>query len=110
MSDELQQFTKEDFNPHVNSTFVTLIQLEEDEEPQEYSLTLTAVEGVGEKARDVAAHGRESFSLIFENPNLGMYLNQGLVSLTHEELGQLTLFLVPLGPVEDRMRYEVIFT
>ena len=34
---------------------------------------------------------------------------QGIYRLEHPELGAQDLFLVPLGPSDGRMRYEIIF-
>ena len=36
-------------------------------------------------------------------------LPQGTYDLEHAELGELSLFLVPLGSVGDEMRYEAAF-
>lgn len=51
---------------------------------------------------------RAQFSLLFHGPADGA-LAQGTYRLTHEELGELDLFLVPLGPDGAGMRYEAAF-
>ncbi len=38
------------------------------------------------------------------------HLEQAIYALEHAEMGMLELFLVPLGPHEDGMRYEAVFT
>lgn len=51
----------------------------------------------------------EQFSVIFHNP-AGAYLPQGMYELHHETLGEITLFLVPLGPRNGRgMDFQAIF-
>ncbi len=57
-----------------------------------------------------AGRQRQPFSLIFRHDRTDAYLPQGVHTLHHAEMGQLELFLVPLGPAPDGMRYEAIFT
>ena len=49
-----------------------------------------------------------AFRLLFQS-ELREYLPQGNYRFFHESLGELILFMVPLGPNEHGMRYEVIF-
>lgn len=51
---------------------------------------------------------RNQFSLVFTGP-LDPALTQGIVRLVHADLGEQHLFLVPLGPQDDAMRYEAAF-
>ena len=52
---------------------------------------------------------RLPFSLIFRG-GYGRYLPQRLYRVAHEALGELDIFLVPLGPDSDGvMRYEAVF-
>jgi hypothetical protein len=55
-------------------------------------------------------HGeqRRQFSLEFRGP-AGPVLPQATYRLEHGELGMLELFLVPIGPDADGMRYEAAF-
>jgi hypothetical protein len=57
-----------------------------------------------------AGTGRQPFSLVFRHDRTDAYLPQGIYTLHHAEMGRLALFLVPLGPAPDGMRYEAIFT
>jgi hypothetical protein len=57
----------------------------------------------------VVTGGRRPFSLEFTNPKKDAYLAQQIYPLEHEGLGVLDLFIVPLGPDSDGMRYEVVF-
>lgn len=51
---------------------------------------------------------RGQFSLFFSGP-LERAVEQGTHALRHDALGDLHLFLVPLGPAGDTMRYEAAF-
>jgi hypothetical protein len=51
---------------------------------------------------------RNQFSLVFTGP-LDRAMGQGTVRVVHPELGEQHLFLVPLGPEGDTMRYEAAF-
>ncbi len=39
-----------------------------------------------------------------------VFLEQGVHTLRHDELGELALFLVPVGEVDDGFVYEAVFT
>jgi hypothetical protein len=73
-----------------------------------FVLKLLEVIRLGEKERDIAEYGRESFSLIFENDRKDIYLKQGTYTVEHAVLGTMMLFLVPRGPGKNGMQYEVI--
>jgi hypothetical protein len=51
---------------------------------------------------------RAQFSLVFRGP-ADPVLSQGTVALTHAAMGELVLFLVPLGSDATGMRYEAAF-
>jgi len=51
---------------------------------------------------------RHQFSLVFAGPP-GPTLPQGTARTVHADLGEQYLFLVPLGPRGDTMRYEAAF-
>ena len=53
--------------------------------------------------------GRTPFSLIFRSPP-GAPMPQRIYRLQHEELGDIELFLVPIGPDADGMCYEAVFS
>lgn len=52
---------------------------------------------------------REPFSVMFHGP-LEHVLPQRVWPLEHEELGQIEIFLVPLGPEGSAMRYQAVFS
>ena len=51
---------------------------------------------------------RRQFSLVFRGPSTPL-LAQGTYRLVHAELGELALFLVPIGPDDAGPRYEAAF-
>ena len=52
---------------------------------------------------------RDPYSLVFRGPPAPI-LPQRIYRLRHEQMGDLELFLVPIGPDGEGMRYEAIFT
>ncbi len=52
---------------------------------------------------------RAPFSLLFIGPSEPP-MEQQTYTLQHEKMGELSLFLVPLGPGEDGFQYEAVFT
>ncbi|WP_134740194.1 hypothetical protein [Nocardioides sp. 503] len=98
--------TYDDFATHVGETF---------------HVTQSAVSGsvlslllvdaaVGTEAGGPGPEGQErlQFSLVFGGP-AAPALPQGSYALAHEELGELELFLVPIGADADGVRYEAAF-
>ena len=53
--------------------------------------------------------GRRAFSLLFRGPAEPL-LDQGTFSLEHGEMGELELFLVPIGRDDAGCLYEAVFT
>jgi hypothetical protein len=51
---------------------------------------------------------RRQFSLVFRAATAQVW-QQGVYLLTHPELGELELFLVPIGSDADGVRYEAAF-
>jgi hypothetical protein len=51
---------------------------------------------------------RMQFSVVFRGV-MAPVLPQGTYHFTHAELGELDLFLVPIGPDSEGMRYEAAF-
>lgn len=51
---------------------------------------------------------QESFSLMFRGP-LTPFVPQGTRILRHAELGEMAIFLVPVGQEKDGFQYEAVF-
>ncbi len=54
-------------------------------------------------------HRQQPFSVLFRGPTLPV-LPQRTYVMDHNSLGRLELFLVPVGPDGQGMRYEAVFT
>lgn len=52
--------------------------------------------------------GMERFSVVFAGP-LDIFLPQNTFHLTHPEMGEFDIFLVPIGRDADRFRYEAVY-
>ena len=53
---------------------------------------------------------RTPFTLLFHDADTSRYAPQQVFTLRHPELGELELFMVPLGPDEQGMRYEAVIS
>lgn len=53
---------------------------------------------------------RKPFSLIFRTEQKNEYFAQAIRILHHPQKGEISVFLVPLGPDQLGMRYEAIFS
>ena len=99
------ELVSETFAPHVGETFTVRLQSGET-----FDLVLTdcseAPHGDPDELRERI--GRVPFSLLFHAADRDRFAPQQIMSLTHPELGELELFLVPLGPDERGMRYEAV--
>lgn len=98
----LNKLTIDDFSGRVMEPFT--VQFAEGEK-----LRLELVE-VNPLSEDTGSQNRVPFSLIFRNDNVDGYLPQQIYRLSHPLMGEMDLFLVPLGPHQDGMRYEALFT
>ena len=52
---------------------------------------------------------RDPFSLIFRGP-IQPFLLQGTYRFQHREIGELDIFIVPIGPRDDHMQYQAVFS
>ncbi|WP_229188075.1 DUF6916 family protein [Bradyrhizobium oropedii] len=67
-------------------------------------LKLAKVEPAGNSGRLGGA-----FSLLFEGPK-GAWLPQAIYPVRHPMLGEIEIFLVPIGPLGDGNGYQAVFT
>lgn len=92
----LEELTMEDFARQANTRFRLNV-----DSPQPIELELLSAEDLG------SSPAHEQFSLVFRGP-LQVFLPQRIYPLTHERLGALNLFLVPIAQEPDGFRYEAI--
>jgi hypothetical protein len=97
----LKTLTKEDFEPHVCEVFT--IQAEGLEPFEAELIEVSAM-------RSGPIEGRQPFSIVLRTGQQDSYLVQAIYRVGHKALGSLDLFLVPLGPDGQGMRYEAVFT
>ena len=96
----LEKLTIEDFEGRVGETFSASAA-----DGRTLTLTLTSVDGLYAPPDG----GRTPFSLEFRDVARD-HVPQQTVAIEHPEIGAFDLFVVPLGPGPDGMRYEAIFT
>jgi hypothetical protein len=51
---------------------------------------------------------QERFAVVFRGPN-NEFLGQGLRHFTHDQMGEFSLFVVPVGKDEAGTSYEAVF-
>ena len=79
-------------------------------ESRSYELELTSAQLLSrDNSLASSLRKRDPFALIFHLSD-GSYLPQQIYSLEHARLGELDIFLVPIGPDKKGMRFEAIFT
>jgi hypothetical protein len=93
--------TEEDFKRHEGTKFLVRV-----EAPRPLELELTQVKSYNPQASE--NNNMERFSLFFDGP-ADMFLQQGLYPLEHPEMGEMQLFMVPIGRGEHGFQYEVVF-
>ena len=96
----LETLTKEDWTKHLGENF----QVDTDNSDS-LVIKLTAVSGYGQSL----GGNREAFSLLFCGSPRPV-LPQRIYRISHANLGELDIFLVPIGPQADGMGYEAVFT
>lgn len=92
--------THEDFATHVKKTFKVTA------EAIAFEAELIEVAPTG---GTLGPTGRTPFSLVWRGPDTAEPLQQ-VYRVEHEDVGVLDLFLVPLGPDDQGMKYEAVVT
>ena len=96
----LETLTLDAFSPLVGQTFQVHVQPE-----QTLAVELTEARSLSESN---GARPRSPFVLTFKGPAQPV-LPQRIYRFEHEALGAHEIFIVPLGPGQGGIRYEVIF-
>ncbi|MGZ5049632.1 MAG: DUF6916 family protein [Methylobacter sp.] len=89
------------FEPHINSTFIALL-----DGGLEFSLTLAEVNHL--PSYPFPGKTREPFDLRFHGEN-SVLLHQMIHRLRHETLGELEIFIVPIGEEAGHYIYQAVF-
>jgi hypothetical protein len=98
---QLDELTEELFAQQLNTKFYVLF------EERRVELELVGVEG--DKSSMEKVKGVERFAVYFLGPE-GIYLPQYTYRIEHEALGELAIFIVPVGKDKNRFRYEAVFS
>lgn len=89
-----------DFSPFLNKEF----QIHFTEE-----VVLPAILIAANELNSYSPADRKSFTLTFRTSQTNEYFPQAIRILQHPKRGELEIFLVPLGPDKEGMRYEAVF-
>lgn len=101
----LEWLTHDHFAGHVGEGFDVTVGVEGPSVPMEL-IEATLGSQPGGPGQD--GQERMQFSLVFRGP-AAQVLPQATYQVSHAELGELDLFLVPIGPDAEGMRYEAAF-
>ena len=93
--------TQESFSQHINTKFRVDL-----ETPRPVELELISVKGYQSDANE--QQGMERFTALFLGPP-DLFLPQQTYPLRHDEMGDLNVFLVPIGRDESGFRYEAVY-
>ncbi|MCP4164319.1 MAG: hypothetical protein GY759_00305 [Chloroflexi bacterium] len=99
------QLTIKDFESRISAVFH--LTLDDSQSLELVLIDVTAFGSPPDPGDDLIR--RQAFSLIFRGPEEPV-LAQQICPLEHDEMGMLSLFLVPLGLDGQGMRYEAVFT
>src|SRR3954453_24119964 len=96
----MADLTEAEFSRHLNTDFGLSFG------DEQLHLKLVAVKAYLPQADEQS--GMERFSLFFDG-TLDRYLPQRMYRLTHEAMGEIDLFLVPIEKKESSFPYEAVF-
>ena len=96
----LDKLSAADFLPHLNNEFRIYF------DPSS-PLAVELIE-VSEKSSTTSNAERLPFSIVFRGPKNTDY-QQGTYKVNHKDVGEILLFLVPIGPDDEGLCYEAIF-
>jgi hypothetical protein len=93
--------TEKEFSQHVNTKF--RVNLDADN-----GLDLELVEVRGYMSKHNEQTGMERFSVYFQGPG-EPYLPQKSYTVQHDQMGEVEIFIVPIGKTDAGFRYESVF-
>jgi len=97
---QLEELTESMVRSHLNTKFSIPF--------AERNVELELVEVVGAENGLPEIEGVERFSIYFVGPG-DFYLPQSTYRMEHDQLGQLEMFIVPVGKEQRGYRYEAVF-
>ena len=93
--------TEEEFSKLLNTKYLA-------NSPEAQPIELELVEVKSYVSEPGEQEGMERFSIYFRGPE-ETFLPQDMYRVTHDQMGDLNLFLVPIGRDEGGFRYETVF-
>lgn len=96
----MAELTEREFSKHLNSKFNLAI--------NDRNLQLELVEVKAYRPGEHEQQGMERFSAVFNGPGDAM-LPQQVYQLSHEQMGEFDIFLVPIAGNQSGYRYEAVF-
>ncbi len=97
----LESLRFESFQPLLDESFEIVF------EADPVAARLTSVRALTPPSPD--HEGRVPWSLVFRVPSDASH-EQGMYRVCHQGIGEVELFLVPIGPDREGMQYEAVFT
>ncbi|HZH66817.1 MAG TPA: hypothetical protein VEY10_18150 [Flavisolibacter sp.] len=98
---DLSLLHAEDFRPYLNQTMYIHFEVS-----VKLPAVLVSVTGLENHNRAK----RQPFSIVFKTVQKSSYYGQAIYIIEHPDKGSMEIFLVPLGPDGDGMKYEAVFS
>lgn len=99
---DLSQVTVDSFVPHIGTDFDAVL--------EQGGERVTELKLIDAKSAGKATIGdRIPFRLLFQGP-ADVPLSQGMLTLTHADLGSLDIFIVPVRGDTESRTYEAVFS
>jgi len=101
----LDKLTSKDFTRYIHQSFFIHF-----EQAEKLKVELIQVTELQAGSKDSSKPPRRNpFSIVFRGPK-DLVLPQKIYQIEHKDTGTLELFIVPIGPDEEGMRFEAVFT
>ncbi len=94
-------FQIKNFNRHLNTQFTFM--------REGCNPVLAELVEVSGKGHTIAGKGKENFSLLF-NDTESPAIAQGLVTVSHPQMEEFSMFIVPVIPDRKGVCYEAVFS
>jgi hypothetical protein len=98
---KLEELKEEVFAQHLNTKFYVRL--------EDRKVELELIKVVGDKSSMDKLEGVERFAAYFVGPS-DFFLPQRIYHIEHEALGEMLIFIVPVGAQSGLYQYEAIFS
>ncbi len=100
----MDSLTLSSFSKHLNSTF----EIDTDSTDPIIASLIEAKKLASQSPNESSVTDRSPFSLVFRC-NKDVFLEQKIYKMRHKLMGNLEIFLVPVGNGKDGLLYEAVF-